>query len=677
MTKKGYVHPGDNYSDRYINNSNYNLFLRVARIIRVDHETMEIDVVYLDGIGAVPKIPITQPYMGPRGFLGAMPSINDWVLLGYAKSGSLSNPLVVGFFPSGYPQGNANDLIKVPKSAEGIDKETRYKMRKLYEGEIYSSSKYGSEIYLDKDVSISNSKLNEILLKSSDQSLHISTINAYLNTAGVRTLVGMAHRNSLLNDPEFQLPNKAYPTYTNEDGVRYYTPNLSSGINNDYPFGRETINDSNPAFIEHRIEVKEVENPILPVTFSNSGVDVDSFYKQRSDNSSDKPLVIQVLGTLIGNDPIGDRSKYGMILKPKIFHDPQSFKGTPSEVGCVSDEGNDETITLAAAYTLKFPNTATAFYINKQGKYFANIASSTSVDPMGSGESAEINLQGHTKMNMGKNRSKQRSFSMTTAGGIYTNWGFDNEKSRSWDATFRKGVSWNILGSDKDNVSWRMEVNGDVVHTITGSRFTEIKGDDIRLVHGTLEDRVLGRKVDNFVSDKATNYGGAYNETAIGHYSQVLASGRDVTIVSPDLLAGSIVADSLDVKFGDVKHKILIGNKSESILIGNHDTSILVGNKSTSIVVGNYSIDVKAGVIDIKTLAGSINIETVAGTVNIQGTLSVNIKSAVKVNLESPLVDIGGSPVRGGIVTSGPAGHRDYLTGLTLLGSTTVTCNSV
>ena len=83
-----------------------------------------------------------------------------------------------------------------------------------------------------------------------------------------------------------------------------------------------------------------------------------------------------------------------------------------------------------------------------------------------------------------------------------------------------------------------------------------------------------------------------------------------------------------------------------------------------------------AGVIDIKTIAGSINIETTAGTVNIQGNLSVNIKSAVKVNLEAPLVDIGGSPVRGGVVNGGVAGHKDYLTGLNLLGSTTVTCNS-
>jgi hypothetical protein len=651
-------------------------YIKLARIIRVDYERCICDFLYLDGFGGEYNVPIGFPFIGSNSFMGSMPSLYDVVMVGYLKDGNFGKPIILGYFPRNYKAGLNLEVVPMGYGLGEFDDTVRHRYNKIYPGEINISSSQASEIILDKSITISNSKLNEIILDSSEQSISFNSISTYINNSGIRINSGLIHRNNLIDDPDYQFPNKIIPTYINENGAPYYTVNFSNSINSEFPYGRETINEGNSAFTEHRIEISELADPRMPVTRSNSGFDSDLLYQKRVDGNYDQPSVIQVLGTLVGNDSVKDKSKYGIILKPKLFPNSESFKGVMSEEACVATDGLNETISLAAIYTLKFPNSGTAFYVNKQGKYFANIASSTSSDTLGSGESAEINITGHSKIFMGKNANKQRSLSLNTSGGVLTNWGFDNDKNRSWDATFRRGVSWNILGNDKDDVALSKTIEGNVRTVITGSRYTEITGNDVRLVYGVLEDKVLGKKVDNFVNDKATNYGGKFNENSVGHYSQVLSSGKSVTINAPDILAGSLVADKTEIRSGNSEFKMFLGSRKESLLLGNHETSLVAGNKSVSIIAGNYKVSITAGNISIKTIAGSVDVGTTAGTVKITGSLGVTVESVSSIKLKAPKVDIGGLPVRGGIVNSGPAGHKDYLTGLPLVGSSTCSVNS-
>jgi len=677
---KGYKDP----SHRMVTSANSGLYIRLAMIDRVDYEKMTVDFSYMDSIGSEPKVNLSAAYGGYRSFLGAMPMVGDCILVGYSKFGAFTSPVILQFLPRGYVTGITNDILQVNKYHEeqNIQKPLRFKMKKLYEGEIYASSTYGSEIYLDKNLSLSNSKLNEILLNSSDQSISLNALNSYLNFCGTRTSSGLIHRNALINDPSFQsLGLSQFPVYYNETGLPYYTVANTSTISPDTPYGVETLDDNLQGFIEHRTEVKELEYPVMGVNESNSGVNVDSFYSLQSDGKkSNQPLGIQVLGTLVGNDPVGasGKKKYGKILKPSIFKDSLELRGSPvSEEVCTTNNGANEATNLAAAYTLKFPNSGTAFYVNKQGKYFANISSSNSMDPAGSGESIELNTKGHAKLYFGSNERYNRSLTLGTSGGVKTVYGNDSDKLRSWEATFKRGVHWEILSGDRDNIALFNKITGDVRHEITGSRYTVVTGNDIRLVHGILEDRVFGKKVDNFVQDKATNYGGSYTETSVGHYSQTLASGQTKTIAAPDIAAGSIIAEKTEVLAGNVEHKMLLGNKSEIIKIGNFDTSLLAGNRSLDIKIGNYTVSVGTGSIEIKTLLGSVDIGTMTGNVTITGNLGVTVKSAVKVDIIAPQVKVGGLPVQGGIVNDGPSGQKCYITGGPHLGSKTVTCNNI
>lgn len=678
MTKKGYIKPtyrlGSDPQSRTLNSQNSSVVFRIAKIIRVDYENSTADLIYLDGFGAEPRVPISQGYIGLRGFLGAMPSVGDICILGYSKSGGSARPLIINYFPTGYKSAIKNDILDKPTDELSFDqRRIRPKMKKIYEGEIFASSKYGSDIYLDKDILISNANLNEIILKSSDNSISLNSINTYIKNSGLNLYSGPIHRNSLINDVDFKLPNSEFPIYYNSEGRAVYTVNLNSSINNIFPFGKETVFDDNPAFIEHRLEVKEYDDMNVPVTSFNSGEDIDSLYKRNENGSSSQPLVVQVLGTLVGNDPAFEKEKYGKILKPKIFKDSKAISGTVAEEPCVADTGINETTSLSAAYTLKFPNSGTAFYINKQGKYFSNIAASTNIDPMGSGESAEINLQGHAKISLGNNVSRNRSLTLNSSGGIYTNWGFDNDKGRSWDATFRRAVSWNILGADKDGSSFLLRISGDMRETIEGTKYSEIKGSSLSLVQGSLENKILGKTSNQYVGDYNASYGGKKVEVHLGHSNQTFSTGVSKTILAPNLLAGNLNSESTQIKTGNYLHKMFFGSKNEEVVIGNYNTKIGFGNRSVSVGIGNYSVSCRLGNINIKTGLGSINVKT-NGQVTVEGKLSVSIKSAIKVKVEAPMVDIGQNKPLQGIVTGGPAGHKDYLTGLPLVGS--VTCKA-
>lgn len=672
--KKGYLKPqhrssGD-FRERAYNTENSSLYIRLAKVVRVDYESALVDVIYLDGFGGEPKVPFAMTGAGNRYFMGSMPAFNDICLVGFIKAGGMTDPIVIGFLPQGYKSALSYDLLGVPEAFDEVLKPIRPKMRKVYDGELFLSSHQGSDILIDKNILLSNSGLVDLMLKESDQSVHINSVGYFLNTTGVRISQGPIIRNDLLDDPE--ILSKGVPTYINSEGTPVYIPNLNPSLNSINPYGRESVDDDNPAFIEHRLEIKEYDDPNIPVTSSNSGVDVDSFYTENSDGGSSKPMVVQVLGTLTGNDPVGDKNRYGIILKPRIFADPITMKGSPEELPCIVDSGVDETTSLAAAYSLKFPNSGTAFYVNKQGKYFANLAASSSIDPIGAGESAEINIQGHSRIYMGKNIDKNRSLTLNTAGGVETNWGFDNDKNRSWDATFRKAVSWNILGSDSDGISMGMRVTGDVRVDIEGSRYTEIRGSDIRLVHGIIEDKYLGKKVNHYVTDVNNTYGGKYVELTVGHHNQTFSTGISRTILAPNIIAGDRDAESTEIKLGNYKHKMLLGSKNEEILLGNHSSKVGIGNRSISVGVGNYSVKCDIGNIDIKTTVGSINVKTTTGEVTVEGSLGVKIKSNAKVTVDAPIVNIGRNRPLQGIVTGGPAGHRDYITGLPLVGSNTV-----
>jgi len=664
------IHSGyQNPSDRSAVGRDQGFYLKIAKISRVDYEIMCVDLIYMDSVGGYPNVPITAGYGSYRAFLGAMPQVGDWVIIGFAKGGGFNQPLIIQFIPRGYAQGIQNDMIGTNQVLiqAGLYQPIRFKMQKLYEGEIYGASKYGSEFLLDKNVSISNSKLNEIFIKAANQSINFNAVNLHQNLSGVRLQSGLIYRNALISHPLFQLfGNTRFPVHYDEDGVANYIPTYAGPINADNPYGRNTIDTPSQGFTEHRTEIKEMVYPIMGVTPFNSGMDVDSLYTRNIDGSTDLPLIVQVLGTLVGNDPAGDdgQRQYGQILRPSIFGSTVDIRGNLKEIPCLLSDGKNEITTLAAAYTLKLPNTGTAFYINKQGKYFANISSSSSVDPIGAGESAEINLAGHTRLYMGQNAINSRSFTFGTEGGVFTNWGFDNVKGRSWDATFRKGVSWNILGTDSDYIAFNLSVAGNTKTVINGVRYTEIGGNDTKIVRGSMTETIYGIKVENYFGDRQSNYAGDSYENVIGHCSQVCALGKSTNIIAPYITGD---AESTNILLGNSTHNMLAGFRTKNIFVGADMTTTIFGTISNNVGFGEFSVTVGTGVISLTTPIGEISLTT-GGMVSITG--SYISATSFLTNIESPLITLGSAPTNAVVTSAFPC----YITGLPHLGSVGVRC---
>jgi hypothetical protein len=311
--------------------------------------------------------------------------------------------------------------------------------------------------------------------------------------------------------------------------------------------------------------------------------------------------------------------------------------------------------------------------VNKQGKYFANISASTSEDPKGSGESAEIMLKGHARLKMGYNKNQKRSMTFQADGGIQTNWGFDNQNSRSWDAVFRGGVYWDILGSDSVGKALTFNVQGEKKLVVSGFASSDYQQNYTENIGGSKYEAIAGGKTEQVINNHLMSIGGNHNEIVTGHSDYVIGQGRSVTINSPGLGGGA--ADVCDILAGDRELNMLFGNKVDSLLQGDYQTNLLAGNREVNIVAGDYTVDVSAGEISITTSAGNITIEASTGTIDIEGLTEVNIISSQKVNVKAPLVNLG-NKADGGVVNDGPAGHLDYITGQKLIGSKTVKCNS-
>jgi hypothetical protein len=382
------------------------------------------------------------------------------------------------------------------------------------------------------------------------------------------------------------------------------------------------------------------------------------------------------MGTLVGNDPISKdgKSKYGKVLRSVVFSSDNRKDIIADDVPVENYNGINGEEKLATAFQVKLPNTKTSLSFNKEGVLEFSLGASTAVYPLGAGRSANIGLLGSLKLVVGKQSSDGKSLIIDTEGGAVINLGAESTASRSLDLLLQKGLNIEVKGTDSQRNAARIQLAGNVDTIIEGSRYTEIRGDDIIQVNGKLEHRVLGKKVDNFVEDKSNNYGGGLRENITLDQQTNIGLGRRIVIAGPNITKGSTTADFQRIILGDKELEMVLGNKKTKMVAGTITEDILLGKRETRIGVGNFKVQIGVGNIDLQSLAGNVTISTIAGVMNLSA-LRLSLK-ALQIELNAPLVKIG-SLAQGGVVNNGPAGHKDYMTGLPLLGSVSVTCNTI
>jgi hypothetical protein len=692
--QKAFIQKGDDPSfGQYVD---FYKFLQVGRIIRVDNERNVVDIQFGSNPVLSVNVPITNPLFTGRAFIGGMPEEGSVVICGFIKLTNTSGiPIILAYLDSEYYKAlnyiynngkTTSDITQLNSIHDKIGWNVRrLKKRKQYPGDVGLESTHGSEVFLDSSITISDSKLNEIILSSTDRTIYHNSINNHIYTNAARILNGIIIR-QFAPAIEPVIMDNGQPLYVVTDGP--------------------SIDENGQAFTELRTEIREKANAVLDV--------IESYdYRDFADDTSKgRLLVTQLLGTLVGNE----RSvieKYGKILRPQIFTGEGNV--AVDDVICRPNEY----LNLASAYQLKFAS-GTKFDVDKEGHTFIHLAGSSPLHPLGQNRSLEFASDGSIKLSIGKNNINSKSIELNTSGKVMMNFGSDPSSLRSCEWVLDRALHITVSAANLDGNAKVEEYTGHTVETIHGNKTTVVDGSYFLTVKGKIQEEIHGAKVENYVNDKMTNYGGDYQEVVTKHRQSKYGEGskteiskgddvlkitegkkteeltlgnKEVKLTAGDsketLMLGSKTTDltSGDIKetitsgnrqasltSGDFKVDVTSGNITETISVGDSKESISSGKKSITIQSGNFEVTITNGNITIKSSLGKVEVNSGAQSVTINGMTKVDVISATQVNVKAPLVSLGNTPAQGGIVTGLPgiASHYDYICGTPLQGSKTV-----
>jgi len=696
--QKAFVQKGDDPSlGQYVD---FYKFLQIGRIIRVDNERNLVDIQFGSNPILSHGVPITNPLFTGRAFIGGMPEEGSIVVCGFIKlTNKIGTPIILAYLDNEYYRA-LNYIYNNGKTTDDIRDLTsihdkigwnvrRLKKRKQYPGDVSFESTHGSEVFLDDSILISDSKLNEILFSSPDRTIYSNSINNRIYTNAARIINGLITR-QFAPAIEPVLMDNGKPLYIVTDG--------------------QSVDENGKAFTELRTEVREVANAVLDV--------IESYdYRDFADDTSKgRLLVTQLLGTLVGNEQ-SVIEKYGKILRPQIFTGEGRI--VVDDITCKANEFYN----LASAYQLKFAS-STKFDVDKEGHTFIHLAGSSALHPLGANRSLEFAADGSIKLSIGKENVGGKSVELDTVGKVKMNFGSDKASLKSCEWVLDRSLHITVNAPNADGNAKTEEYFGNVSESVHGDKNTTVDGSYHLIVKGKIQEDIHGAKIENYINDKMTNYGGDYQEIVIKQKQSKLGEGlrtdiatkgdeliitegskketltlgsKEVTIVAGDSKETlSLGNKETTVLAGNIKESITKGNKEESIVLGDHKIDVVTGNitenvklgdskediasgsKTITIKLGNFEVTITTGNITIKSTLGTINMSSDTQKVTINGMVGVDIISAATINVQAPLVKIGGMPAQGGIVSGLPGipSHLDYICGIPLMGSKTVSVMS-
>ena len=240
--------------------------LAICKIIFVDYENHTATLQGLAGsVGPENKsifpAPITYPGGGSRSFVGLMPSIGDFCVVGWISSNSSGQasarrPLILSWFPpppsmaqewlviQEQEHGEGMDMYGVRRLVNGAAERKRLKLRHMEPGNFVASSAQGADLVLDESARLANRRGNEIVLRDQDQSMVMRSVAQHTATSGTRVYAGPAQRDADI------LPREVFT-----DGQNWETTNLADYLTalsdtegwEDDVYGRLTTGYLNPA----------------------------------------------------------------------------------------------------------------------------------------------------------------------------------------------------------------------------------------------------------------------------------------------------------------------------------------------------------------------------------------------------------------------------------------------
>lgn len=195
--------------------------LGIAKVINIDYEELFVTLRTLTGASQVHDrvpVPLTFPGAGNRHFLGAIPEIGDYCIVGWqvqeSQTEGTRTPVILAWAVPGVWPGRewltTADFeigeydFEAPRDqnlVRGAHDRIRHKLRHAHPGNVVASSSQGADLVLDEGVTLANRRGNEIRLRDQDQAIVARSLQQFHAMAGARVYGGMVQRDALLLHP--------------------------------------------------------------------------------------------------------------------------------------------------------------------------------------------------------------------------------------------------------------------------------------------------------------------------------------------------------------------------------------------------------------------------------------------------------------------------------------------
>jgi|TARA_R110000824_G_scaffold54351_6_gene149958 hypothetical protein len=466
------------------------------------------------------------------------------------------------------------------------------------------------------------------------------------------------------------------------------------------------------AFAEYRIEVAHTSDGTLPVTEQTDGLDIDRMPDAvpttgNALNSPEAaPMVELVMGTVVGNDPIGAREQYGLPLMAQVM---EAGEFAPKIVSAQNAPEGEQLAFMIRVKNPEDPSAPPAFWgITKGGalkSYFPGHGSATAQEHYETGKtlhlgntddgtsfkvqaSGVVSLTNETVARASDGVGAEMVASQAALrlhGGASINEGGNSAPPTDSDAAEAQSLEPAAAVKITSGVDTLIEaVNGktfirspaiilDNAATITETASSDISmssGDSMSLTSNALNVTVNGKSIHTYGGPKGSNpTAGALRETSF--------TGTPLT----GCLGGAV--DEQSIVYGGRSEEQTLGKRSIACTIGGIELMSMAGKYSSGIGPGTgvtvqcgpkgTNNSVKTGLTGaaMQTIipGSSVGVKAIAGAATVMGSMGVNVQSAARIGMAAPLVAVNVVGLAGGVITDGCI---DALTGLPFLASGTV-----
>jgi hypothetical protein len=459
-----------------------------------------------------------------------------------------------------------------------------------------------------------------------------------------------------------------------------------------------------PTFTEYRIEVAHTSDGTLPVTEQTDGIDVNRMpdapptVGSATNTATDTPFVELVMGTVVGNDPLGGRDQYGVPLKAEVYRDGV-FSPKITALGGPEANINDQLAFMIRVKNPSDPKAPPAFWgITKGGalkSYFPGKGSETTQEHYQTGK----------KLHLGTSETGD-SF-VVEAEGVCSviNESVGRQSDNVGAEMVAKQAALYLYGGGallNPTSPGETDVGGPVpaVHIKSGLdtlieapngnayvRAPNISLDNASTIRQTASSKVAidsGDSLGLSANDYALQVNGAAKQTFGGPKNGLATSGPLLDTKFTGTPATGLLGGSVDEQL------IVYGGRSEQQYLGKRNATVLAGGfeircmtptpspqlgpeSSASLNCGPWQVEnkVEAGLDGVGMAAtfGAATISALVGLSTLQGTLGVNAISPARIGMQAPLVAVNAPGLPGGVLTDGCI---DNLTGLPFLASGTI-----